>query len=284
MASITETDMMWIKSSSDRKKPKSDNSNAVFVECCKYTKDDYWINKLKSASKGKFPKNIRFCDGCLVYRKKNKMEKIHLSHDPKTRFQQIKEFYHKYGVRLSSSDIDSQKKIRDDALSVILQIDSWKSVKRPKLKRVLIYEYAKRKTEEMGLYGLFPHNMVDVISIGIDTKSISNDDIVMADGKIHKIDGIEFDGKIFRISRHKIDSIQNKNQNVQRPREYYIKPGYDLTDDKNKIDIDRIWSSNKETYENHKNISNTKPKPKANPKKRIQKRPRKRVRARVVIT
>lgn len=239
----TNESMIWMKKPEKPKKQivkRSVKGNSIFFDCSLEIDDPYWIGKLLDAHKGKFPAGIRFKDGRLMYRKGNKKDSIFLSEDVKVALKQTIKFFSDHGVKVSALDIKNQRDDLNKQLSKVMHINSWKETLNNKIKERLIYDYAIRKTKELGLKEWQRKNIIGTIYIGIITGRINAEDIEFEKDRIKNISVLKFNGRIFSIGR-KVSLNPPKNiNNFDRCDKEFTPPSvFD------KPNIDYIWEKKK---------------------------------------
>ena len=160
----------------------------IFLECCQYTNDIFWENIFENLAYGKAPygsyisKNFFYSyeqkDSKTVYEEVFSL----LSNRLGTFAQQVKDFTN------IENDIKNSRK-------------NWHGIKK-NVKELLIELYVSRMMNKYSLSMKQARYLLSTILIAIIFKAITVNDIDYSNGRINKIDGINFAKKQVIITRN----------------------------------------------------------------------------------
>jgi hypothetical protein len=165
-----------------------------FDKCRSFTLDPFWKDILYGCACNRFP------DGLTFDSDKNEIEVedgdcYTLPRETKKLFQMMMEIFRgDLGLR-STRDIRFEEKPQEHDVS-------WKKIKPKQIKNKLLADYITTLKQELDLTKQEIKHLTATINIGFQFKSLSSDDVEF-DGKIIKIDGLNFDKKkrIFTIPK-----------------------------------------------------------------------------------
>ena len=200
----------------------------IFLECCQYTDDLFWIYIFEDLSYGKCPYgcyiNKNFL--CCSFKGKEFSYKIDSNKDPKVMFEEIYNLLHnKLGFY---SEIQRRSKIKNIEIPESNWKDKkWNNIKNKNVKDFIIDNYVISMKK---LYSLDDNTVIKlkfVILSGIIFKTISNNDIVYENGIIKEIKGISFKKNEMIIDKNLINyKFQNEkivNKNIKKSiRDYHV--------------------------------------------------------------
>ena len=160
----------------------------IFLECCQYTNDIFWENIFENLAYGKAPyisENFLCCgykigkkDSETVYKEVFSL----LSNRLGTFAQQVKDFTN------IENDIKNSRK-------------NWHGIKK-NVKELLIELYVSRMRNKYSLSIKQARYLLSTILIAIVFKAITVNDIDYSNGRINKIEGINFTKKQVIITRN----------------------------------------------------------------------------------
>ena len=161
----------------------------IFLECCQYTNDIFWENIFENLAYGKAPYGTYISEIFLCCGDKQKdSETVYkevfslLSNRLSTFAQQVKDFTN------IENDIKNSRK-------------NWYGIKK-NVKELLIELYVSRMRNKYSLSIKQARYLLSTILIAIVFKAITVNDIDYSNGRINKIDGINFTKKQVIITRN----------------------------------------------------------------------------------
>lgn len=171
-----------------RKKPV----HKIFLICSSFTPDEEWARILKEYSLGKFPRGVRYEDGAIKCTRKKQTFVQHIPSDPEKALRTILDVFRgKLGIKTHAEKINDSKEF--DTERSKLKIKSWKQASKGVTKRSLISNFAEEFAETNYLSDRECRNLILLLEVGISTKTIAPEQIVIDSGKITHIDGLRFD-------------------------------------------------------------------------------------------
>jgi hypothetical protein len=166
----------------------------VFLECCQFAKDTFWKKIFEELSKGNYPYGTYISKDhlCCGYKDKEFSYKIERK-DPEELYNDV--YYlltEKVGI-LSQKDRSKKRlefgKIEDDVQS---SKKNWGDIKKKNIKNLLIEIYVIDMKNKHSLSVKQAKYLLSIIFIAMIFKVIISKDIHYSDGKITKIEGIDF--------------------------------------------------------------------------------------------
>ena len=164
----------------------------IFLECCQYTNDIFWENIFENLAYGKPPYGSYISKNflCCSYEQKEFNYKIEKK-DSKTVYEEVFSLLtNRLGI---FSHQEKVKKIND--------IKNWNDIKK-NVKELLIELYVSRMRTKYSLSIKQARYLLSTILIAMVFKVITVNDIDYSDGRINKIDGINFAKKQVIITRN----------------------------------------------------------------------------------
>ena len=192
----------------------------IFLECAKYTLDSYWKEIFNNCAHNKFPQGIKFDSNAknfIISTKKNK-EIIPLIKDPIQLFQLLMNiFKNKFEMKstretkFQKDKINKIKKRRDSNLDC-----EWKKIKPKNLKDQLIYNYIDFLEKKYNLNTLEVRNLLSVIQLGFQFRTIQPDHVNYSNGIVHGIKGLVFnkDKRLFKIKNKSVKTTKNDKSSL----------------------------------------------------------------------
>lgn len=180
----------------------------IFLECCKYIKDDFWLNIFKDMAKGKMPYGIHVSESTTLtthYKNKN-FNYIYIDKDPETIFKELKELYvENFGLR---SELDNNKykvKLNKNLKNITDDRDTnWKSIKRISIQNTLLINYIIKIKNKYSMTNETAQCLLNSIKNSLSLKILISDDIILKLGKIQEILYINYDTDTFQITSTRI--------------------------------------------------------------------------------
>jgi hypothetical protein len=200
-AVTTVYSMPWSKktttTNSKAKRTRVDKKiqHEIFEECSKITQDPYWTGKLKDCARNKFPRGFSYKNGMLIHRRGNKVTRKLIPNIPAEALSICLSFFKSEGGIMSANDRKTiQKEEENRLLSSINDNElTWKDIKTPKIKELLISEYISELADRMGFDKQEKMELSTTIKSGFMLKYFNSKNVNMKDGKISDIDGLVYD-------------------------------------------------------------------------------------------
>lgn len=196
----------------------------AFLECQKYTADQYWKDTLMMCASNKFPKGSRYDSDTHTIHIRNTAEKskyseaIPLPTEPRELFNFLVELFREKLDLYSSLDIKlKRREIENIKESLSIRLDcTWKQLKPRSLRDNIIIQYVLRLKDE---YNLSPKEVKDLfneINMGFHFKNINSDDVEYEKGEIIRINRLEkVEGKNeWRVTPHSSPPSQKESTNI----------------------------------------------------------------------
>ena len=171
----------------------------IFLDCCKYTDDNFWKFIFEDLAYGKSPYGTYITKNflCCNYKGKEFSYKIDLNKDSKILYDEIFNILHnKFGL-LSQKDKLKCRKIFNLQQNFTNDKDDWSSLRKKNIKIILIEKFVINKKKKHKLSFRQTRKLFSTILIGLIFKTISKEHIDYSNGDIQSIEGINFkDSKI----------------------------------------------------------------------------------------
>jgi hypothetical protein len=170
----------------------------VFQTLSGYTLDDYWKQLLLACSMGKFPRYVTYKDDLLIHRRGRACSSIPLSsiNDRTTDFKRVLDFFRTLGLSSLQDNEAARRLVDDKQKTLTAQVyHNWKDVKRPQLREVLVGDFIQSFSERLDLTSREHEYLQAQMAIAQLFKAINVQTVVMAEGKISDIVGLQVEGE-----------------------------------------------------------------------------------------
>jgi hypothetical protein len=197
---------------------KKDIIYPIFIECLNFCENKFWLSIFEDLAYGKTPHGTFIHKNffCCNYKGKEfsyKIEEI----EPKIIYSDIFNLLTKKLKILSEEDRKNQIldfiKIENELNEQ--KYDKWSSIKKKSTKDSLIENFIIEKKRYYDLNDKQAKTLQKQINLGIIFKTISHKDIILKDGRIEKINDLDFFKKDFKINRDLIKSDESENYSEQ---------------------------------------------------------------------
>lgn len=197
---------------------KKDIIYPIFIECLNFCENKFWLSIFEDLAYGKTPHGTFIHKNffCCNYKGKEfsyKIEEI----EPKNIYSDIFNLLTKKLKILSEEDRKNQIldfiKIENELNEQ--KYDKWSSIKKKSTKDSLIENFIIEKKKCFDLNDKQAKILQKQINLGIIFKTISHKDIILKDGRIEKINDLDFFKKDFKINRDLIKSDETENYTEQ---------------------------------------------------------------------
>ena len=159
--------------------------------CCDYATDYYWRNIFEDLAYGRSPFGTYIYKNTIIYTVKGK-EFTYVITDKKTPEENYNNIYNLFSKKIGIKSLKEtyiKNKCDDDNLS---NYSSWNSIKKKRMKNILIEKFILKKKEEYNLSYDVCRKFVITINLSILFKTLSGKNIEMEEGNINSIDGVTF--------------------------------------------------------------------------------------------
>jgi hypothetical protein len=183
----------------------------IFLECCQYATDTFWINIFEDLAYGKTPYGTYISKDfvCCNYKNKEFSYKIEKK-DSKQLYDDIYLLFAKKLGLLSQIDKINKKIDFDNIEEEIKEYKkSWVNIKKKNIKDLFIENYVIDMKKTHNLTIKQARYLLSTIFIGMIFKIITSKDIDYEDGKIKEIKGISFKNKkiILEKNIHNVEPV-----------------------------------------------------------------------------
>ena len=165
----------------------------IFINCCQYTDDIFWEDIFADLAFGKPPYGTYFSKDFLCCSLKQKEFNYKIENkDIKTLYKEVFSL-----LRNRLGIFSNQEKVPK-----ISDIKNWNDIKKKKIKELLIELYVLRMRTKYSLSIKQARYLLSTILIAMALKLITVNDIDYSNGRINKIEGINFSKKQVIITRN----------------------------------------------------------------------------------
>ena len=186
---------------------KKDIIYPVFLECCQYAIDNFWVNIFEDLAYGKTPYGTYISKNffCCNYKNKEFIYKI----ERKESTVLYTDIYNLLTKNLGILSRQEKVKKRFDFHKLQSKIkdtrQEWANIRKKNIKDLLVERYVIDMKNKHSLTVKQATYLLSIIFIAIVFKVITSKDIEYSDNKIQNIDGIEFTPKKIIIKRNIYD-------------------------------------------------------------------------------
>lgn len=192
---------------------KKDIIYPMFIECLPFCETKFWNQIFEDLAYGKCPYGTYIHKNffCCNYKSKEFSYKIEENNS--------EELYQNIFTLLTKklgmlSDEEKKNKLLDfytlENSFNDFKYDKWSSIKKKNIKDSLIENFIVYKKREYNLTDIQARKLHQNINLGLIFKTISNKDIILKNGEIDSIQGINFTNKNFIIEKDLIKSDDNE--------------------------------------------------------------------------
>ena len=215
----------------DKKSRKHSKNRSIiyplFEDMKEFNDNSYWNDQLTKFSRGIFPRNFKYYNDVLHYKSKKKTKNGNQEYtidetDLKQSFQELKTFLEDKGIL---STLERSEKSLIDFKEEEERIEDWEWKEFKPHNRILLREeFLDQLSDEYDLDKKGRVSLESVVRFGISSGIFDTHSIIMNDGKINSIEGLEWDDdrERFFISRKlplpKFQSSAKKNTSSKSSR------------------------------------------------------------------
>jgi hypothetical protein len=189
----------------------------IFDEIMKIETDSYWISFFNECAIGKLPRGFKYGNNILFYRIKSKIIEVFIPEDPYESSNIIKKFVYEHSGIISPNDLNEKRNIEEKRIANIIVNENiqWINIKNEKEQSILISLFAEKISEYYNLSIEESKILIQIIKIGVIAGYLNNENIIMNNGQIVEIIGLEFneDDKTFSISKQISNSFKPVKKN-----------------------------------------------------------------------
>lgn len=181
---------------STRNRGRKDVIHPVFQECIKLTDDEFWKSLYEDLSYGRYPKGIYIVGTNICNTNKRKFFSYNFSEkDPKEIVKEFRTLILENTNIYSSKDKKKKKKDIEKIKSGIQKvgdIEKFSSIKKKSVKEMLIINFVVEMKNKYSLSWNEARELKILINIGFIDKTLNSAGVVLENGRIKEIEGIEY--------------------------------------------------------------------------------------------
>lgn len=186
------------------------------LECCNFTHDNFWKSVFEDLAYAKTPHGTYINKHFLCCNHRNKEFSYRIERkDSKILYDDIYSLLSEKLCLISHNE-HIRKKVDFDSLeeSIRETQTNWLNIKRKNVRDLLIEKYILEMKHKYNLTNKQTHYLLSLIFIAMIFKAISHKDIEYFDGKIHNINGINFENKRIIVIRDIFTICENNSKNA----------------------------------------------------------------------
>lgn len=174
--------------------PNKDIIYPIFLECSAFAADGFWENIFEELAYGKTPYGTYISKDFLCCRYKNKDFSYKIERkDTKLMYDEIYALLtKKVGIMSHKEKVKKRKDFKDIGETMKDARQNWSDIRKKNTKELLIELFVTRMKKKHRLTIQQARYLLSAIFIGMVFKVITAKDIDFDDGKITRIDGIDF--------------------------------------------------------------------------------------------
>jgi len=176
-----------------RAKRSTDAAHPIFQKCAELADQHYWREKFLAMSRNKFSRGIRFLDGNLIIKRKNKSVSCKVPTDPQEAEPALRKFMQSFNILSSEDKAERAKRAAEKHMKTRAELFfSWNKIKL-KPRWTELHNYCLKLKREMGLTDEQARDLLVVINMGLLNGVFNADTIILENGYISKITGLKYD-------------------------------------------------------------------------------------------
>lgn len=176
----------------------------VFLECCQFATDTFWENIFEDLAYGKTPYGTYITKDfiCCSYKDKEFNYKIERK-DSELIYKEVSSLLvNKLGLLSQREKVRKRLDFHNMEEQIMESRRTWVNIRKKNVKDLLIETYVIDMKNKHSLSMKQARYLLSIIFIATVFKVISAKDIHYSDGKIHAIDGIDFDNNKVILERN----------------------------------------------------------------------------------
>jgi len=165
-----------------------------FLECCQYTNDIFWENIFENLAYGKAPYGSYISKNflCCGYKQKEFQYKIERK-DSETVYKEVFSLLtNRLGIFSQQEKLKNKKDFTNLENDIKNSRKNWNDIKKRNVKELLVELYVSRMRNKYSLSIKQAKYLLSTILIAMVFKVITVNDIDYSNGRVNKIDGINF--------------------------------------------------------------------------------------------
>ena len=179
----------------------------LFMQCAELETTDFWKSVFQNCAYGLFPSNSG-CKGNMFYYKQPKKKQSTgkpIPEDPKQALEMFKNiFRNEIGILSSDETAKTQVKIYRLMEDSKLPLDAtWKSIRAPTVKHLMIAKFVVEMKEQAKLTDYETEQLLSCISMNLVSGKLSEEDMVIepATGRLIEVHGLQRGEKGYFVDR-----------------------------------------------------------------------------------
>ena len=204
-AVTTVYSMPWTKKTSSssktkttrgrRKKAEKKVIHPIFEQCSEISEDAYWVSIFRDCARGKFPRGFSYKNSLMTFRRGNKTVRTEITSSPHETLSICISFFKSSAGLMSNEDRERLQKEQEEKLLKSLDVSNleWKDIRTHRVKEVLLTDYITQLSKFKNFTPDEKKELITTVKSGFMLGYLSSKQILMKDGKIDQIEGINYD-------------------------------------------------------------------------------------------
>jgi hypothetical protein len=170
-------------------------THPIFLRCCQYLSDPFWIYLFEDMAYGKCPYGIILKDNCIYSVLKNReftYSLLQSDKDTKTMCEDLCTIFSSKLHLLSQKDhFRYRTECQDYVTNYMNNMYQWNDIRKKSLKDLLLEQYSLTQKQKYNYSYAFTRKLFAIVFIGIQFKTILSKHIHYRNRSIRNIDGVE---------------------------------------------------------------------------------------------
>jgi hypothetical protein len=166
----------------------------IFDDIMKLQTDPYWISFFDECAIGKLPRGFKFMNNIIYYRVKTKTMELMVSENIEEAEIMIKKFIYEHAGIISPIDLKIKRESEETRMYNISAIDNiqWSSIRNEKDQSVILSFFIEAVKDYYNLNFEECKSLYQLIKLGLISGYLTSENIVMENGSITEIIGLEY--------------------------------------------------------------------------------------------
>lgn len=170
-----------------------------FLECSKYTLNNYWIQMMTQCSYGKFPRGLSYQDGKLLFKKKNIVRQFSLPDSPEQLCRTLIRIFREELCMVSSVEDKKQTELVEKDKETVPREGFLSEIKDKNVRFRLLFDFTVNYQRHFHLTEPQRQQLYAILCIGQLLKIIQPENIEIQNHRIIHIDHIHFRNGRFEL-------------------------------------------------------------------------------------
>lgn len=170
-------------------------NHPIFLKCCQYLTDPFWVYLFEDMAYGKCPYGIILKDNCIYSVLKNREFTYSMNQPDKDMKQISKELCTIFSSKLQLFSQKDHFKYRNECQDYVTNymnnLSQWNDIRKKNLKDLLLEQYSLSQKQKHDYTFAFTRKLFAIIFIGLQFKTILSKNIHYRNRTVTNIEGIQ---------------------------------------------------------------------------------------------